>query len=139
MNRYFVSIKVDREERPDIDNLYMEAIQYMGLQGGWPLNVFLMPDKKPFYGGTYFTPNNWLAILKNIVDISEKNKNEIIKSSNIFSGTSAIGSFMISSPVGPRPEKCLDKLNSATIAFISSLPKTDVDRSCDSRSGNKKL
>ena len=69
MNRYFVSIKVDREERPDIDNLYMEAIQYMGLQGGWPLNVFLMPDKKPFYGGTYFTPNNWLAILKNIVDI----------------------------------------------------------------------
>ena len=84
MNRYFISIKVDREERPDIDNLYMEAIQYMGLQGGWPLNVFLMPNKKPFYGGTYFTPNNWLAILKNIVDISEKNKNEIIKSSNIF-------------------------------------------------------
>ena len=48
---------------------------------------------------------------------------KLIKSSNIFSGTSAIGSFMISSPVGPRPEKCLDKLNSATIAFISPLPK----------------
>ena len=55
MNRYFVNIKVDREERPDVDAVYMDAVQAMGVHGGWPLNVFLMPDGKPFYGGTYLT------------------------------------------------------------------------------------
>jgi len=54
MNSHYVCIKVDREERPDIDYIYMDALHAMGLQGGWPLNVFLMPDQKPFYGGTYF-------------------------------------------------------------------------------------
>ena len=53
---HFVSVKVDREERPDIDRLYMSAMQAMGLGGGWPLTVFLTPDLKPFYGGTYFPP-----------------------------------------------------------------------------------
>jgi uncharacterized protein YyaL (SSP411 family) len=56
MNRDFVSIKVDREERPDIDSIYMTAIQALAGHGGWPLTVFLMPDGKPFYGGTYFPP-----------------------------------------------------------------------------------
>lgn len=54
MNRYFISIKVDREERPDLDAIYMTAVQAMTGSGGWPLNVFLTPDLKPFYGGTYF-------------------------------------------------------------------------------------
>lgn len=66
MNEYFVCIKVDREERPDVDQIYMEAVQSMGLQGGWPLNVFAMPDQKPFYGGTYFRPAAWLGILNNV-------------------------------------------------------------------------
>lgn len=66
MNEYFVCIKVDREERPDVDAVYMEALQAMGLRGGWPLNVFLMPDAKPFYGGTYFPPANWQNLLKSI-------------------------------------------------------------------------
>ncbi len=56
MNRHFISIKVDREERPDLDEVYMKAVQAMTGQGGWPLNVFLTPDLKPFYGGTYFPP-----------------------------------------------------------------------------------
>ena len=56
MNRDFVSIKVDREERPDIDSIYMTAVQTLAGHGGWPLTVFLMPDGKPFYGGTYFPP-----------------------------------------------------------------------------------
>ncbi len=56
MNEYFVSIKVDREERPDLDHIYMSAVGAMTGQGGWPLNVFLTPDKKPFWGGTYFPP-----------------------------------------------------------------------------------
>lgn len=58
MNELFVSIKVDREERPDLDSIYMTAVQSMTGHGGWPLNVFLMPDGTPFYGGTYFPPED---------------------------------------------------------------------------------
>jgi uncharacterized protein YyaL (SSP411 family) len=56
MNEYFVNIKIDREERPDLDHIYMDAVQALTGSGGWPLNVFLTPDLKPFYGGTYFPP-----------------------------------------------------------------------------------
>lgn len=66
MNAQFVCIKVDREERPDIDQVYMQALHAMGVQGGWPLNVFLTPDTKPFYGGTYFSPGSWLQLLTSI-------------------------------------------------------------------------
>ena len=66
MNEHFVCIKVDREERPDVDQIYMDAVQSMGMQGGWPLNVFLMPDQKPFYGGTYFPPAQWVKMLQNV-------------------------------------------------------------------------
>ncbi len=58
LNQHFVSIKVDREERPDVDKIYMTFVQAMTGQGGWPLNVFLAPDLKPFYGGTYLPPEN---------------------------------------------------------------------------------
>jgi len=66
MNENFICIKVDREERPDVDQIYMDAVQAMGINGGWPLNVFLTPDQKPFYGGTYFQPQSWLQLLKNV-------------------------------------------------------------------------
>ncbi|MDP7251019.1 MAG: thioredoxin domain-containing protein [Planctomycetota bacterium] len=58
MNKYFVNIKVDREERPDVDNIYQTALQVMGQGGGWPLTMFLTPDLEPFYGGTYFPSEN---------------------------------------------------------------------------------
>ena len=66
MNEHFVCIKVDREERPDVDQIYMDAVQAMGVQGGWPLNVMLTPEAKPFYGGTYFPPGTWVKLLENI-------------------------------------------------------------------------
>ncbi len=66
MNAHFVCIKVDREERPDVDQIYMDAVHAMGLQGGWPLNVFLTAEAKPFYGGTYFPKGNWVKMLENI-------------------------------------------------------------------------
>lgn len=66
MNAHFVCIKVDREERPDVDQIYMDAVHAMGLQGGWPLNVFLTSEAKPFYGGTYFPQGNWVKLLENI-------------------------------------------------------------------------
>ena len=56
MNRLFVNVKVDREERPDVDQIYMQAVQSMTGHGGWPMTVFLTPDGAPFYGGTYFPP-----------------------------------------------------------------------------------
>src|SRR4030042_447193 len=58
MNQYFVNIKVDREERPDLDQIYMEAVQAMTGSGGWPLTVFLTPKGAPFFGGTYFPPED---------------------------------------------------------------------------------
>src|SRR3989440_2919556 len=58
MNERFVSIKVDREERPDVDALYMDAVQALTGAGGWPMTVFLTPDGAPFYGGTYFPPRD---------------------------------------------------------------------------------
>src|SRR5580704_15647434 len=56
MNGWFVNVKVDREERPDLDQVYQLVVQLMGRSGGWPLTVFLTPDQKPFFGGTYFPP-----------------------------------------------------------------------------------
>ena len=58
MNKHFICIKVDREERPDVDQIYMEAVQMLNGQGGWPLNVFCLPDGRPFAGGTYFPPDD---------------------------------------------------------------------------------
>src|ERR1044071_856064 len=58
MNDLFVNIKVDREERPDLDEIYMNAVQMLTGRGGWPMTVFLTPDGKPFYGGTYFPPED---------------------------------------------------------------------------------
>lgn len=63
MNRSFVNIKVDREERPDIDQVYMDAVQLMTGRGGWPLNVIAMPDQRPIYGGTYFAKEQWRQVL----------------------------------------------------------------------------
>jgi len=63
LNEHFISIKVDREERPDIDNIYQTVIQLMGKRGGWPLSVFLTPEMKPIYGGTYFPPHSRFGII----------------------------------------------------------------------------
>lgn len=77
MNQHFVCIKVDREERPDIDQIYMEAVQAMQQHGGWPLNVFLTPEQKPFYGGTYFPSKNWAQLLLQISKAFQQKRNEI--------------------------------------------------------------
>ncbi len=81
LKEHFVSIKVDREERPDVDNVYMAAVQSMTGSGGWPLTVFLTPEREPFYGGTYFPPEDrfgrpgFLSLLHSIVD-TWKNRRE---------------------------------------------------------------
>lgn len=82
MNEYFIPIKVDREERPDVDQIYMDAVQAMGQNGGWPLNVFLTSDQKPFYGGTYFPPDGWAKLLKQIAAVYEEKRSEVEESAD---------------------------------------------------------
>jgi len=78
MNQYYVCIKVDREERPDIDQIYMEAVQMMTGSGGWPLNCFALPDGKPFYGGTYFQKEQWKHILTSLANMYAKERQKIL-------------------------------------------------------------
>jgi uncharacterized protein len=83
MNERFVNVKVDREEHPDVDALYMEAVQAMTGQGGWPLNVFVTPGQVPFYGGTYFPPEprqgmpSWRQVLGAVADAWEQRRESI--------------------------------------------------------------
>jgi len=80
MNENYINIKVDREERPDIDHIYMNAVQMITGQGGWLLNCFLLPDARPFWGGTYFKKSEWKEILLQIAELQlnllEKLKNQ---------------------------------------------------------------
>jgi uncharacterized protein len=83
MNDHFVNVKVDREERPDVDAIYMEAVQAMSGQGGWPMTVFLDPEGVPFYGGTYFPPDegrgmpSFRMVMEAVVDAFERKRGEI--------------------------------------------------------------
>lgn len=83
MNQHFINIKIDREERPDLDHIYMDAVQAITGSGGWPLNVFLTPQAKPFFGGTYFPPKpihgrlSWLQVLQNIATAYHQKNEEV--------------------------------------------------------------
>src|SRR5205809_281260 len=83
MNEHFVNIKIDREERPDLDHIYMDAVQVMTGSGGWPLNVFLTPEAKPFYGGTYFPPQkaynrpSWTDVLHGVANAFAERASEV--------------------------------------------------------------
>lgn len=105
MNELFVNIKVDREERPDVDHIYMDAVQAINGSGGWPLNVFLTSDRKPFYGGTYYPPRkafnrpSWTEVLVSVSQAYKEKRDEIemqannliehIQASNLFGSTVA--------------------------------------------------
>jgi len=85
MNTHFINIKVDREERPDIDHIYMDALQAMTGSGGWPLNIFLLPNGQPFFGGTYFPPQamqnraSWMDVLKGVQSAFERNRDKLVE------------------------------------------------------------
>jgi uncharacterized protein YyaL (SSP411 family) len=90
MNANFVSIKVDREERPDVDAIYMQALQSLRGQGGWPLNMFLMPDGRPFFGGTYF-PNtdgrgvaSWTKVLEAVADAYKNRRDSVLQNARVL-------------------------------------------------------
>ncbi len=79
MNEHFVCIKVDREERPDVDAVYMNAVQLIHGNGGWPLNAFALPDGRPFYGGTYFKPEQWVDLLNKLVELYQTKLSDLEK------------------------------------------------------------
>ena len=71
MNEHFINVKVDREERPDVDQVYMNAVQLLTGRGGWPLNAIALPDGRPFWGGTYFPKKNWINALEQLAELYE--------------------------------------------------------------------
>ena len=102
MNQYFINIKIDREERPDLDHIYMDAVQSITGAGGWPLNVFLTPEAKPFYGGTYFPPEraynraSWKETLEGIHKAYQEKKHEILsQAENLTEHLQSANSFGI--------------------------------------------
>lgn len=117
MNEHFINIKIDREERPDLDHIYMDAVQAMTGSGGWPLNVFLTPDAKPFFGGTYFPPvraynrASWKETLEGVVQAFNERRNEIdAQAENLTAHLIQSNSFGLQKP-GDQPqffskEKC---------------------------------
>lgn len=105
MNEYFINIKIDREERPDLDHIYMDAVQAITGSGGWPLNVFLTPDLAPFYGGTYFPPirahnrPSWREVLIGIHKAySEKKEDILLQASQLTAHLQQSNSFGNSVP-----------------------------------------
>ncbi len=100
MNDHFINIKIDREERPDLDHIYMDAVQAISGSGGWPLNVFLTPDAKPFFGGTYFPPvkafnrSSFTDVLQGVAAAWKERKHEIIaQAENLTDHINKSGSF----------------------------------------------
>jgi hypothetical protein len=82
MNQHFVCIKVDREERPDVDKIYMDAVQILTGSGGWPLNAFALPDGRPFWGGTYFPKENWMGLMSQVVTLYQSRIEDVTEQAN---------------------------------------------------------
>ncbi len=97
MNENFVSIKVDREERPDVDQIYINAAQLISGSAGWPLNAFALPDGKPFYAATYFPKDQWLKILNQIVKAYKEDTDNVLKQAEAL--TKGIQDYDLITPV----------------------------------------
>ncbi len=122
MNEHFVNVKVDREERPDVDAIYMEAVQSMTGHGGWPMTVFLDPDGVPFYGGTYFPPDesrgmpSFRMVMEAIVDAYTRKREEIAeRAAGTRARLGAVGQ------IAPDPDlPTAEELNAAVAQLLSS-------------------
>ena len=126
MNEHFVNIKVDREERPDIDSIYMAAVQAIIRHGGWPMTVFLTPDGSPFYGGTYFPPvpsrnmPSFQQLLLSIADAYENRRAEVLRSAG------SIRDFLRASTSAAMPETeaaGTELLDRAAASLLSQLDR----------------
>ena len=101
MNEHFVCIKIDREERPDIDRIYMEAAQLLSGRGGWPLNAFALPDGRPFHAGTYFPPEQWTDALSQLSHLYQTSYPRILQAAEAL--TQGIRANALPEIVNPLP------------------------------------
>jgi len=120
MNRRFVNIKVDREERPDVDSIYMDAVQAMTGRGGWPMTVFLTPDGHPFYGGTYFPKPNLLNLMAAIDDVWVNKPDDVRQ--NVSALGDAIRRTALIEPAADLPGN--PELNQALLQLAGSFDAT---------------
>jgi uncharacterized protein YyaL (SSP411 family) len=125
MNEHFVCVKVDREERPDVDAIYMEAVQAMTGHGGWPLNVFITPEQVPFYAGTYFPPEQrhgmpaWPAVLHGVAQAWEHQREEIREQSAAMVARLSGGSMLKPSEQPPGEDALDDAVAKLRASFDS--------------------
>ncbi len=125
MNEHYVNIKVDREERPDIDSIYMSALQAMTRSGGWPMTVFLTPDGSPFYAGTYFPPTprhgmpSFRQVLANLADAYENRREDVLKSAG------SVREFLEASTSAEMPKTALrpELLDAAANSLLSQIDR----------------
>lgn len=111
MNRYFVCIKVDREERPDVDQVYMNAVQLMTQRGGWPLNCFTLPNGQPIYGGTYFPKDQWMHILRSLQHTYANDRQKVLDyAGELTKGIAQSELIAVAAPVGELPADKLPEL-----------------------------
>ena len=121
MNENFVCIKVDREERPDIDRIYMDAAQLINGQGGWPLNAFAMPDGKPFFAGTYFNKSRWMEVLKQISHLYQTDYEKVAE----YARKLAVG--VSSEPLDGKPAKPDQEFNNREYNSLWNIWKPQID------------
>lgn len=119
MNEHFIAIKVDREERPDIDQIYMDTSMLLTGSGGWPLNAFALPDGKPFHTITYYPKDRWLALLEQIVELYEDREDDIRKQANALTNKIASQNLIYS----PK-DKTLDELKVIYRGLFSKIEHT---------------
>ena len=111
MNKHFVCIKVDREERPDVDQVYMTAVQLMTQRGGWPLNCFTIPNGKPIYGGTYFPKEQWMHVLRSLEHTYRTEPQKVFGyAEELSDGVQQSDLIATAEPVKPFPEEKLWEL-----------------------------
>ena len=122
MNRWFINIKVDREERPDLDQIYMNAVIALSGRGGWPMSVFLTPELKPFFGGTYWPPDSRMVmpgfrdVLTKVAEAWDSNRERVFQGADEL--TQAV--VQMGGPVGERGEPAEDLLRNAMNALLRS-------------------
>ena len=132
MNSNYVSIKVDREERPDIDAIYMDAAQLMNGSGGWPLNIIALPDGRPVFAGTYFPRDNWEKVLDYFADLYVKDKQKMVTQAEQLTE----GISQVEMPVFNESGSNFDQTTFETL-FANSV--SDIDMKYGGREGAPKF
>jgi len=119
MNDHFICIKVDREERPDIDRIYLDAVQLLSGRGGWPLNVIALPDGRPVYGGTYFPKDQWFSLLNQIISFIRKNHDDAEQQAAVI--TEAVNNHEKMTSQQPQSKTDIDNLHEIYHNWSNSL------------------